>query len=252
MLRRRRIADDGAPTFSTIVRTVHAALIGGPHLSGFRAGAKQRRDCAGWLWPTVADALPARGSDTAIQPAIRTASHVRGVRSGRRRYHDAVRFSRRDRHAAQVADLETRARRAPRRARVVALEISVARRDAEGIGCVAMNGELVGVPRTTSDAVTPGAAAVDRGYERACLDGNPESFRFERVARDPANVMSVRSRRKRPLRRRGQCLESTRLLPGSTRVRRAPHFARFGTHPHDIPLDGTRGDGHNQPAGKTD
>src|SRR5206468_2794694 len=99
-----------------------------------------------------------------------------------------------------VADLETRARRAPRRAGVVALEVSVARRDAQRIGRVAMNGELVGVPRTTSDAVAPGAAAVDRGYERASLDRNPESFRFERVARDPANVMSVRSRRKRPFR----------------------------------------------------
>src|ERR671918_1354524 len=26
----------------------------------------------------------------------------------------------------------------------------------------------------------------------------------------------------------------------------------FGTHPHAISLDGARGDGHNQPAGKTD
>src|SRR5919204_2988637 len=198
MLRRRRVADDAAPAFSAIVRTVHATLIGGPHLSRFRAGAEQRRDCAGWLWPTVADALPALGSDTAIQPAIRTASHVRGVRSGRRRYHDAVRFSRIDRYAAQVADLETRARRAPRRAGVVALEISVAGRDAQAIGCVAMNGELVGVPRTTSDAVSPRAAAIDCGHERACLDRNPESFRFEWVTRDPPNVMSVRSGRKRP------------------------------------------------------
>src|SRR4029453_14762569 len=53
MLRRRRVADDTAPAVSTIVRTVHAALIGGPHLSRFRAGAEQRRDLAGWLWPTV-------------------------------------------------------------------------------------------------------------------------------------------------------------------------------------------------------
>src|ERR687891_2672826 len=206
MLRRRRVADDAAPAFSTIVRTVHAALIGGPQLSRFCTGAEQRRDCAGLLWPTVADALPALGSDTAIQPAIRTASHVRGVRSGRRRYHDAVRFSRIDRHAAQVADLETRARRAPRRAGVVALEVAVARRDAQRIGCVVMNGELVGVPRAASDAVAPGAAAIDRGYERASLDRDPESSRFDRVARDPANVMRVRSRRKPPLRRRGQYL----------------------------------------------
>src|SRR5919109_2511446 len=188
MLWRRRVACDAAPAFSAIVRAVHAALIGGPHLSTFRARAEQRRDCAWWLWPTVADALPALGSDTAIQPAIRTASHVRGVRSGRRRYHDAVRFPRIDRHAAQVADLETRARRAPRRAGVVALEVAVACRDAQRIGCVAMNGELVGVPRAASDAVAPGAAAIDRGHERASLDRDPQSLRFERMARDPANV----------------------------------------------------------------
>src|ERR671935_2866363 len=143
MLRRRRVAGDAGPAFSAIVGAVHAALIGGPHLTGFRAGAEQRRDCAGWLWPTVADALPALRSDTAKHPAIRTASHVRGVRSGRRRYHDAVRFSRIDRDAAQVADLETGARRAPCRAGVVALEVAVACRDAQRIGCVAMNGELV-------------------------------------------------------------------------------------------------------------
>jgi hypothetical protein len=56
MLRRRRITDGAAPTFSSIVRTVHAALIGGPHLSRFCAGAEQRRDCAGWLRPIGADA----------------------------------------------------------------------------------------------------------------------------------------------------------------------------------------------------
>jgi hypothetical protein len=57
---------DAAPPFSTIVRTVHASLIDGPHLSRFCAGAKQRRDCAGWLRPTVADALPALASESAI------------------------------------------------------------------------------------------------------------------------------------------------------------------------------------------
>src|ERR671911_3228215 len=99
MLWRRRVADDAAPAFSTIVRTVHAALIGGPHLSRFCAGAEQRRDCAGWLRPAVADALPAPldfrsgrpepsrralAREAAIQAAIRAATHVRGVRSGRR------------------------------------------------------------------------------------------------------------------------------------------------------------------------
>src|SRR6266508_3834972 len=149
MLRRRRIADDAAPTVSTIVRPVHAALIGGPHLSRFRAGAEQRRDCDGWLWPTGADALPALGSESAIQPAIRSASHVRGVRSGRRGYHDDVRLPRIDRHAAQVGNLETGAWRVPRCAGVVAFEISIASRDAQGIGSVAVNRELVGIPRST-------------------------------------------------------------------------------------------------------
>src|SRR5687768_18481669 len=112
MLRRLRVAGDAAPALSAIVRTVHAALIGGPYLSRFRAGAEQRRDCAGWLWPTVADGLPAFGSESAIQPTIRSAGHVRGVRPGRR-YHDDVRLPRIDCHAAQVADLETAAWRVP-------------------------------------------------------------------------------------------------------------------------------------------
>ena len=58
---------------------MHAALIGGPQLSGFAAGAEERRDCAGRLWPAVPDALPALSSETAIQLAIRAAGHVRGV-----------------------------------------------------------------------------------------------------------------------------------------------------------------------------
>ena len=79
MLRGLGIADRPAPTLPAIIRTVHAAFIRGPQLSAFRAGAEQRRDCAGWLRPAVADALPTLASETAIQPAIRAASHVRGV-----------------------------------------------------------------------------------------------------------------------------------------------------------------------------
>src|SRR5918993_5361152 len=97
MLRRRRIGADAAPTLSAIVRTVDAALIGGPHLSGCSTGTEQRSDCAGWFRPAVADALPASldfrtgrreasrrasSSDAAIQPAIRAARYVRGVWSG--------------------------------------------------------------------------------------------------------------------------------------------------------------------------
>jgi hypothetical protein len=59
-----------------------------------------------------------------------------------------------------------------------------------------MNREFVGVPRATSDAVAPGPAAIDRGDERASFDRDPQSVGFERMARDPANVMGVRSRRK--------------------------------------------------------
>ena len=88
-------------------------------------------------------------------------------------------------------------------------------------GRVGMNGELVSVPRSTSNAIAPRAPAVDRGHERASLDRDPESTRFERVARDPANVMSLRSRRKRPFRRRGQCFQAAGVLPHSPSVRRA-------------------------------
>ena len=49
-----------------------------------------------------------------------------------------------------------------------------------------------------------------------------------------------------------QCLQAAGLLPRSASVRRAPHFAWFRAHPHDIPLDGARGDGHDQPARKAD
>ena len=59
-----------------------------------------------------------------------------------------------------------------------------------------MNIELVGVVRSTRHAVVPCAAAIDRGHERAGLDRDPESTWFERVARDPADVMRVRSRGK--------------------------------------------------------
>src|SRR5512145_2377408 len=122
MLRWRRIADGAAPTLPAVIRTVHAALIRRPQLSAFRAGAEQRRDGVRWLRPTVAHALPAFKRETAEQPAIRAVSHICGVRTGRGRYNDDVWVFRIDRHAAQVADLEAGAGRAPRRAGVVALE----------------------------------------------------------------------------------------------------------------------------------
>jgi hypothetical protein len=81
-----------------------------------------------------------------------------------------------------------------------------------------MDGEFVGIPGATRNAVVPYAAAVDGGHERAGLDRDPESFRVERVAPDPANVMSVGSRRKGPFRRRAQCLQLAGLLPCSPSV----------------------------------
>ena len=76
ILRHHGIADRAAPTHPAIVRAVHAALIRGPELSAFRAGAEQRRDCAGGFGPAVANTLPAFASETAIQPTIRPSSHV--------------------------------------------------------------------------------------------------------------------------------------------------------------------------------
>jgi hypothetical protein len=63
------------------------------------AGAEQRRDGAGWLRPASAHALPTLAGDTSIQPAIRAASDVRGVRS-RRGHQDDLRLLGIDRHCA--------------------------------------------------------------------------------------------------------------------------------------------------------
>ena len=45
------------------------------------------------------------------------------------------------------------------------------------------------------------------------LDRDPKPSRFNRVTRNPANVMSLRFRRKGPFRRRRQRLQSAGLLP---------------------------------------
>src|SRR5262245_47383127 len=130
MLRRSGKADDVPPTLPAVFRAVHAALVCGPHLPGLRAGAEERRNGGRWLWPAVAHALPALGIETAIEPSIGAASHVCRVRSGRRGYDDRLRLPGIDRHAPQLADLEAGARRAPRLAGIVALEVSVAGSDA--------------------------------------------------------------------------------------------------------------------------
>src|SRR4029453_7582446 len=155
MLRGRGIADRATPALPAIRGPMHAALIRGPQLSAFHPGAEQRRDGAGWLRPAVAHALPTLSSDAPIQTAIRAASHVRGVRAGRRRDNDDVRLLRIDCHAAQVTDVEADAGRAPRGTGIVALEITVPGRDAQCIGGFSVNGELVGVPWSIGHAVLP-------------------------------------------------------------------------------------------------
>ena len=178
MLRRRRITARLAPTLSTVIRTVHAAFISRPQLSAACAGAEQRRNCGRRLRPAVAYALPTLARETPEQSAIRAAGDIRGVRTGRGRNNDNVRVLRIDRHAPQVADLEPRAGRAPRGAGIVALEISIARGDAQRVGSLGVNGEFMGVPRSTGNAVAPGAAAIDRRNESARFDRDPESFRL--------------------------------------------------------------------------
>jgi len=71
MLRGRGITDRAAPPLPAIIRAMHAAVIRGPQLSAFRAGAEQRRDGARWFRPAVVDTLPTLSSETTIQPAIR-------------------------------------------------------------------------------------------------------------------------------------------------------------------------------------
>ncbi len=56
-----------------------------------------------------------------------------------------------------------------------------------------------------------------RRYNRPS-DRDPESCRLDRVARNRANVMSIRSWRKRPLRRRRKNLQPAGLLPRSPSV----------------------------------
>src|SRR5262245_25667744 len=115
-----------------------------------------------------------------------------------------------------------------------------------------MNGELVGVIRSPSNAVAPCAAAVDRGHERTRLDCHPESFRLEWMACDPSNVMGFRSRWEGPFRRGGQLRQVAGLLPGMAGILRPPDLARLGACPHEVRLRGARSDGHDQSSGETD
>ena len=236
MLRRRRVADRRGANSSrhhpTGARRAHPR----PTTLRLRAGAEQRRDCVGWLRPTVAHAFPTLERDTAVQPAIRAASDVCGVRTGRGRYHDDVWVPRIDRHAAQVADLETGARRAPRRAGVVALEISIAGGDAQGIGSVGMNGELVGVPRST------------RKRGRA-MYGHHRSWIRARRPRSRPRVVRARAGGTRSIERDACPVSAEMTIPTTSAVfpsrwsaptysrhPRAPYFARLGARPDHVPL----------------
>ena len=124
MLRRRRVADDAAPAFSTIVRTVHAALI-----HGFAPAQSNGAIVLG------GSGQPSRTRSQRPSTSARGAlSPVEGRSGVSRRYNRPS-----DRPATYAV---------------------CGPDDAEGIRCVAMDGELVGVPGTTSDAVAPCAAAV--------------------------------------------------------------------------------------------
>ena len=116
-----------------------------------------------------------------------------------------------DHHAAQVADFEADRGRAPRGA---ASSLSKYPSPAETRSVWEPWGEwrARGCPGTTGHAVAPCAAAVGRGHERPGLNCDPKSSRFDRVTRNPANVMSLRFRRKGPFRRRRQRLQSAGLL----------------------------------------
>jgi hypothetical protein len=115
-----------------------------------------------------------------------------------------------------------------------------------------VNREFVGVPWSPRHPIAPCAATVDRGYERSGLDRDPKSFPFERVTRNPANVMRIRSRRKGPVGRRRQRRQRAGLLPCAPSIPRAPDFARLGAHPHHVPVRRARSDRHNQSSRKAD
>ena len=155
----------------------------------------------------------------AIDPAIRASSDVRRVGSGRGRHHDDVRLLRIYGHAAQVANLQAGAGRAPRRTRIITLEISIAGGHTQCIRRLVVNGELVGVVWPAGHSVAPCVATVDRRHERSGLDRDPQSFRFERVTRNPAHVMRIRPGRKRPFGRGLEYFQPAGLLPRISRVR---------------------------------
>jgi len=110
-----------------------------------------------------------------------------------------------------------------------------------------MNRELVGVPRSTRDAIAPRASAVDRRHERASFDRDPESLRLAWMARDPSNVMRIRFRWKGPFGRRRQSFQPACWLPCLSSIDRAPYFAWFGADPDDVTLHRARGDRHDRP-----
>src|SRR4051812_48630806 len=77
MLRRGGITNRATPAPPLIIGTVHAALIRGPQLSGFAAGAEQRRNCDGWLWPSVKHSFPSIVTNTPIEsPSERPATYA--------------------------------------------------------------------------------------------------------------------------------------------------------------------------------
>src|SRR5690606_40778247 len=98
------------------------------------------------------------------------------------------------------SDLETGARPRPRRAAVVTLVVAIAGGNAQRVRCVGMNRELVCVVRPAGHAILPGLSAIARRDECTGLDRDPQPLRPLRMTCDPAHVMRVWPRRKRPCR----------------------------------------------------
>src|SRR5437867_2818544 len=97
---------------------------------------------------------------------------------------------------------QARFRLAPRCARIVGLEVSVARRRIQPSGSAGVCRERMSVVWTACDPVTPGAAAVIAAHQSARLDACEDSAWLVRVGLEPADVMRFGPRGKTPRRRR--------------------------------------------------
>ena len=125
------------------------------HAANRCAGAKERRDCAGWLWANRRGRAPSANgaSDRPATYALYGPDDADSTTTSGCPGSIATCASnrRRDRCSGRSIFRERRRRR----------DLALARRGAQAVGCAAMNGEFVSVPRSASNAIAPGAAAVD-------------------------------------------------------------------------------------------